>query len=58
MLFTFTDNDPFDVNWMYQELSKRLKDSSYSPKVIDDTVTTLVNMFVVPAIQYFKEFPI
>lgn len=59
MLFTFPDNsEPFDTQWMYQELSKRLKDSSYSPKVIDDTVTTLVNMFVVPAVQYFKEFSI
>ena len=58
MLFTFSDNDPFDVNWMYQELSKRLNSKIYSPRVIDDTVTTLANMFVVPAVQYFKEFPI
>lgn len=56
MLFTFSDNDPFDVNWMYQELSKRLNSKIYSPRVIDDTVTTLANMFVVPAVQYFKDF--
>lgn len=58
MLFTFSDNDPFDINWMYQEISKRLKNTPYSPKVIDDTVTALTDMFVVPAAKYFKELPI
>ncbi len=57
MLFTFSANEPFDVTWVYQELCKRLKNTNYPQRAIDDTITYLQNIFVVPAVQYIREFP-
>lgn len=54
MLFTFSYREPFDVAWVYQELCNRLKNTPYPQRAIDDTVAYLQNIFVVPAIQYFK----
>lgn len=58
MLFVFCNNDPFDVDRLYKELSERIKGKNYSPRIIEEAVTTLESMFVVPASEYCKEFPI
>lgn len=57
MLFTLPNNEPFDTSWLNQQLTHKLEGTSYTPRLISDTVTAIENMFVVPAVQFYKEFP-
>lgn len=48
--------NPLMLSGYIAELSKRITNTSYSPRIIDDTITFLKNMFVISALQYESEY--
>ena len=57
MMFVFNSPRAFDTIKLSNQVYEILKDSNYKPMTIDQGIQATINLFAVPATNYFEAFP-